>query len=347
MPFSDIAGNRRVQDILKLALAHGRVPHALLFTGPQGVGKRETARTLAQALNCLNQADDACGKCESCQAVVKVYKDKATGRDKIGTHPDVIEYEIEVWKDKTSISIEQMRELKSLAGLKPMLGRKRIFLVDDADSMSEEAANSLLKILEEPPLFTHIVLLSDGTVPILPTIKSRCRILTFLPVSDEDIEKVLVARGVEPERARITALVVRGNLDRAMSLDWKEIETERREAWAIFEALTTGREAAALLRRFGSGRRKEVKEEMGRTLEMLAAFGRDAALLAEGGDVRLLLNPDYEHELRTCAGTLAPASALRIVGLLQEAQSSLDRNVHLGLLAAGLTARWRQAAISM
>ncbi len=240
-----------------------------------------------------------------------------------------------------------MRELKSLAGLKPMIGRKRVFLVDDADSMSEEAANSLLKILEEPPLFTHIVLLSDGAAPILPTIKSRCRILTFLPVSDEDVETALRDRGVEPDQARITALVVRGNLERALSLDWAEIEAERREAWTIFEALTSGRDAAVLMRRFASGRRKDVKEEIERTLELLAAFGRDAALLAEGGPADLLLNPDYEHELRVLSGPLSPAAALRIAGLLQEAQTSLDRNVHLGLLAAGLTARWRQAAVSM
>jgi DNA polymerase-3 subunit delta' len=231
--------------------------------------------------------------------------------------------------------------------MKPMLGRKRVFIVDDSDSLNEASMSSLLKILEEPPLFTHIILLSDGTAPILPTIKSRCRILTFLPVSDEDIEQALIARGVEPEKARLTALVVRGNMDRAMSLDWREIETERREAWALFEALTTGRDAAALLRRFASGRRKDVKEEIRRTLEMLAAFSRDALLLTEGGDARRLLNPDFEHELRTCAGPLPPAAALRILGLLQEARTSLDRNVHLGLLAASLTVRWRQAAVSM
>jgi DNA polymerase III subunit delta' len=347
MPFSDIAGNSRVQTALKLALSRGRVPHALLFAGPRGVGKRATARVLAQALNCATIQDDACGRCEPCQAVVKVYKDKATGRDKIGTHPDVIEYEIEVWKDKTSISIEQMRDLKSLAGLRPMVGRKRVFVVDDADTMSEDAANSLLKILEEPPLFTHIVLISDGTAPILPTIKSRCRILTFLPVSDEDVEKALRSRGVEPDRARLTALVVRGNLDRALTLDWDKIEAERRAAWTIFKGLSGGEDAAALLKRFAGGKRKDIGEELGRTLELLAAFGRDSVLLAEGGDPRLLLNPDYEGELRACAGPLSPASALGIVGLLQEAAADADRHVHLGLLAAALTARWRQAAVSM
>lgn len=341
MPFSEIAGNRRVHGILRRALASGRVPHALLFVGPEGVGKRATARTLAQALNCASGGDDACGVCPSCRAVVQL--DEKTGR--IGTHPDVIEYER--LEEAEKVKIEQLRDLISLAHLKPMLGRKRVFIVDDVDLMSDPARHTLLKILEEPPLTTHLILLSENPELLLPTIKSRCRILTFLPVSDEDIEQALIARGVEPEKARLTALVVHGNMDKAMSLDWREIETERREAWALFEALTTGRDAAALLRRFASGRRKDVKEEIGRTLEMLAAFGRDALLLAEGGDARRLLNPDFEHELRTCAGPLPPAAALRILGLLQEARTSLDRNVHLKLLAASLTARWRQAAVSM
>lgn len=345
MPFSDIAGNRRVQGILKLALAHGRVPHALLFTGPRGVGKRETARTLAQALNCAEQGDDACGVCPSCRAVVRVCEDKAAKTLKIGTHPDVIEYERS--DESENLKIKQLRELISLATVKPMLGRKRVFIVDDVDDMSEPARHTLLKILEEPPLFTHIILLSENIELLLPTIRSRCRVLTFLPVSDEDIEKALRARGVESEKARLTALVVHGNMDRAMSLDWRAIEAERREAWTLFEALSTGRDAAALLRRFASGRRKDVKEEVERTLEMLTAFGRDALLLAEGGDARRLLNPDYERELRSCAGPLPPAAALRILGLLQEARTSLDRNVHIGLLAASLTARWRQAAVSM
>ncbi len=101
MPFHDIAGNSRVKSILQLALGRGRVPHALIFCGPRGVGKRATARVLAQALNCVNKSDDACGVCESCLAVVNVYEDKATKTSKIGTHPDVIEYEIDARRDKT------------------------------------------------------------------------------------------------------------------------------------------------------------------------------------------------------------------------------------------------------
>lgn len=347
MPFHDIAGNARVRTILRLALGRGRVPHALLFCGPRGVGKRATARVLAQALNCLAKTDDACGACDSCLAVVNVYVDKATKTSKIGTHPDVIEYEIDVKKEKTSISIEQIRELKAMAYLKPMLGRKRVFIVDDADTMVDDAANSILKVLEEPPLHTHIILISDNPALTLPTIKSRCQILPFLPVSDEDVEKALVERGVEPERARIMALVVRGNLARALDLDWGEVEAERREAWEAFQAMTTGRDSAALIRRFSRGRRKDVKAEMERTFELLAAFGRDLALLGEGGEGRLLLNPDYEAELRALAGSVPASTALRIVGFLQGAESALDRNAHLGLLTAALTARWRQAADSM
>jgi DNA polymerase III delta' subunit len=333
MAFQDIAGNSRVRKILRLALQRARVPNSLLFFGPRGVGKKATAFELAKALNCLRRTDDACDGCASCLAVDR--KDKETGRRQ---HPDVIE--IGVAKDKTAIAIEQMREMKSLAYLMPLTGRRRIFIIDGAETMSEEAANSVLKVLEEPPLFTHIILLSDNPALILPTIKSRCQVLPFLPVADEEIERALRKSGVEADKARLMALIVRGDLERALHLDWKNIEANRREAWTLFRAIVRSEDPAAFLRRFGTGRRKDIREELERTLEMFSAFGRDLALLGEGGDPGLLLNPDYEDELRDCASSVTAERALKIIGLVHGAAASLDRNVNIGALTASLTARW-------
>ena len=337
MAFHDIAGNGRAKTILRLALGRNRVPNSLLFCGPRGVGKRRTARMLAQALNCLNSKDDACGACGPCRAIETVDK-----KDKRGNFPDV--QEIEIAPDKTVVTIEQMQELRRLAYLKPMAGRRRVFIVDQAESMSDDAANSLLKVLEEPPFHTQIVLLSDNPALILPTIKSRCQVLTFLPVSDEEVERALRDNGVDAEKARIIALVCHGNMEKALGMDWEDIQTERRESWELFQSLAGGGDPAALVRRFAFSRRGAVKAELERTIELLSTFGRDAALLGEKGDPRFLINPDYETGLRSFAESLGPGRALVFVGLLSGAAASLDRNGHIGALTTSLSAQWLRAA---
>jgi DNA polymerase-3 subunit delta' len=301
------------------------------------VGKRRTARVLAQALNCLNSKDDACGECGPCRAI-----EAAGKKDKRGSFPDV--QEIEIAPDRTVVTIEQMQELRRLAYLKPMIGRRRVFIVDQAESMSDDAANSLLKVLEEPPLHTQIVLLSDNPALILPTIKSRCQVLTFLPVSDEEVERALRDTGVDAENARIIALVCHGNMEKALGLDWEDIQTERREAWELFQSLVGGGDPAALVRRFAFSRRGAVKADLERTIELLSTFGRDAGLLGEKGDPRFLINPDYETGLRSIAERLGPGRALAFVGLVSGAAASLDRNGHIGALATSLSAQWLRAA---
>jgi DNA polymerase-3 subunit delta' len=337
MAFHDIAGNGRAKAILRMALGRDRVPNSLLFSGPRGVGKRRTARVLAQALNCLNRKDDACGACGPCRAIGAGDK-----KERRGTFPDV--QEIEIREDKTEIVIDQMRELRAQAYLKPMVGRRRVFIVTAADTMDDDAANALLKILEEPPLFTHIVLLCENPAQILPTIKSRCQILTFLPVSDEEVERSLRDIGIEAEKARIMALVCRGNIEKALEMDWDDIQAGRRDAWSLFSALVDGSDPGALLKRFafsrGGAKRSTVKDDLAGLLEQMSTFGRDAVLLGEGGDPRLLFNPDFETELQAAAVRLGPGRALRFIGLVHGAAASLDRNGHFGALTTSLTAQW-------
>jgi len=339
MPFRDIVGNARAKVILRMALSRGRVPNSLLFCGPRGVGKRKTARVLAQALNCLRLRDDACGECGPCRAIEVTDK-----KDKRGTFPDVLE--IDIAADKTVVTIDQMRELRRLAYLKPMAGKRRVFIVTAADSMEDDAANALLKILEEPPLFTQIILLSENPSLILPTIKSRCRVLAFLPVSDEEVERALLEKGVETEKARIIALVCHGNMEQALDVDWDDVQAERGRAWELFADLAGGEDPAAMVRRFGASRRKDIREDLSRTLELLSAFGRDAVLLAEGGDPGRLINPDYEEDLRPLAAVLGAERALAFVRRTQAAASTFERNGNINLLLVSFGAQWWGAAES-
>jgi DNA polymerase-3 subunit delta' len=317
MAFKDIAGNSRIKRILKLALERDRVPNSLLLAGPQGIGKRRLALTLAKALNCLEMTGDACDHCSSCLAI------------DAGRFPDVME----IAAENRDIGIPQIRLLKQLAYLKPMTGKRRVFIVVDAETMSGEAANSLLKVLEEPPLFSHIVLVTACPFLLLPTIQSRCQTLTLAPISKEEIEEILVERSYPQDQARILSLLVDGNLERALELEWDEVQGLKAQSWDLFEGLLTGRGASAFLERFGT-LAKAVREEFEDVLEIFASFGRDILLLKLGGDLRYLLNPDFEARLRAAA---AAVSVRRVTGMLAELDFvlvELGRNLNKNLLTA-------------
>lgn len=344
MAFHDIPGNSRIKKILKLALERQRVPSAILFCGPKGVGKRKTALTLAKALNCLKRTDDSCDECENCRKIDEGKMPDVIAIDVKGLNPDAKNYASETpphdltstERRRKSIGIKTMIGLKEIAHLMPMLGRKRVFIIDEADKMTEPAANAHLKILEEPPLFTHIFLISEKPALLLPTVKSRCQTLAFLPIAKEDVESILRDAGFEEDKARIAALFVRGNLDEALDTPWDEIQQKRREAWNFFRALAERDASSFFLKRFAFGRRSQVEEDLAQTLELFASFCRDLVLIKEKAAARLLFNPDYERELRECEPLLDLGQTLRWTGLIDAALANLDRHLNVSLLASSL-----------
>lgn len=316
MAFKDIAGNDRVKKILRLALERDRVPNSLLFCGPEGTGKRQTALTVAKALNCLEMAGDSCDRCAVCRAIDE------------NRFPDVMEIEA----DARDIKIDQTRILKQMAFLRPMSGKRRVFIIEDADHMNPASANSLLKVLEEPPLFSHIILVTARPFLLLPTIASRCQTLAFSAVSNEEIERILAGHDYPADQARILTLLVDGNLERALELEWDEVQASRDDSWQLFESLLSGRRASLFLERFGS-LTKSSQEEFQRTLELFSSFARDILLLELGGDVRFLLNPDYEAQLREAARLLPPAKAMAFLADTGRVLSDLRGNLNRNLMA--------------
>jgi DNA polymerase III subunit delta' len=316
MAFKDVAGNTRVKKILKLALERGRVPNSLIFGGPLGVGKTAMALTLAKTLNCQTLTEDSCDACPSCRAVDE------------GRHPDVMTFAAEV----RDVKIEQTRLLKQMAYLRPLSGRRRVFVIEEAENLNDASANSLLKVLEEPPSFTHVFLVTASPFRLLPTIRSRCRTLTFSAIGREEIEEILLEREFSREQARILALLVDGNLDRAQELEWDAVQALKEEAWALFEALSSTDRASRFLERFGSVP-KAVQEEFGAVLEVFSSFARDVLLLRLGGDPSLLLNPDLEGRLRAAAASWTGPQAVAVVEELGRTLADLRGNLNKGLLA--------------
>jgi len=320
MSFSDITGNARIKRILTKALQRDRIPNSLLFSGPQGVGKIETALVVAKALNCLNRTDDACETCEACTAVNK------------GTFPDVMR----ISPEKDILKIDQMRILKEAAYLRPMVGRKRVFIVDPAEKMNMQASNSLLKILEEPPSFSHVILITSNPFVILPTIKSRCQVLSFSPISRDDIARCLIEHDFSEEKAKILSLLVRGNLKQAMSMDWEEVCAEREETWQLFLSFLHREPPTSFFKEYSARRRGVVEEEIRSTLELLASFSRDLVLIKENADSKLLLNPDFEDLLREEAGSVRLEQILAMLELIEGLLHSLQRNMNIKLFMSSM-----------
>lgn len=319
MAFKDILGNERQKKILRRALRKGRIPNSLLFCGSEGVGKRSLSLVLAKAMNCEKKKDDACEACSSCRAISR------------GSFPDVMV----ISPENNMIKIDHMRTLKQTAYLKPMVGKKRFFIVTEADRMNDEAANSLLKILEEPPYFSHIILITSNPDMIKPTIQSRCQTLTFQPISKEDIERILLEKGFGEERAKIISFLVGGNLRKALNLEWEEIQFQRAEAWKLLLSLFGQEKVASFLRSY-SFSRSQVKKELAELLEMLSSFCRDLILIQERGDMSLLMNPDYKEKFIKASKLLTLEKSMECMERMDYTLFALQKNLNVNLLLTSL-----------
>jgi len=237
MPGPHLA-NLRAQDApaetIRRALRTGRVHHAYMFEGPDGVGKELAAFALAQALVCEKAGPEACGACSAC---VRALPDPKTTRPK---HPDVVVLERALYEpaaigrrtpENQDLSIDQVRTLVlAHAQFPPHEGRARVFVVRRAEEMSTPAANALLKTLEEPIQKMHFILLTSQPDALLPTILSRVQRVRFAPLPEALVVELLVARGVTKETAERVAPLAGGSMEIALSLCDEE-ETEAREAF--------------------------------------------------------------------------------------------------------------------
>jgi DNA polymerase III subunit delta' len=229
--FRDILGQDWVVSHLKAALLAGRLSHAYLFLGVDGVGKSTTARAMAAALNCAAPAadGDACGTCPSCCRLAA------------GTHPDFLV--ISPKESKIKIEIDQIRELRRLTGYPPLGGGWRVVLIKPAEALALNpvAANALLKTLEEPPPRHLLVLTARGEADLLPTIVSRCHKLAFAPLpSALIIHELESRRGLPRSQAALVAALSGGSLGRALTLNPKELLKQRDQVLADLGQMRQG-----------------------------------------------------------------------------------------------------------
>ncbi|MBI4003921.1 MAG: DNA polymerase III subunit delta' [Candidatus Omnitrophica bacterium] len=214
MSWSEILGQDLAKRTLSAHLASGKTAGAYLFAGPEGVGKRLLVLELAKALNCTTEGSRPCDRCVTCQQITK------------GIHPDV--HRVTPSGASNQIRIDDIRQVLERIGLRPYNARVQVAILEQAERLNEEAANSLLKSLEEPTTFTRFLLTTNQLPHCLPTIVSRCQILRCPPLPREIVQRILLDRhGCDPRTAEMTARLSQGSVSRALELADRWTDYER------------------------------------------------------------------------------------------------------------------------
>ncbi len=304
-------GNTNVLDRLETKLEAGRLPHAMIFSGPEGIGKRTCALRIARMLNCEEEGVAACGRCRPCHKV------------DAGSHPDV--FAISVAADASQIKIEQVRNLLSMLNLEPLEGAAKLYLIDPAERMGPGASNALLKALEEPPPRTYFILITQNAHDLLPTIRSRSQIYHFSPLTLDEVRRC----GIEDE------LVVRwsqGSIGRALRTDADSLRESRTAMLEFLETAMSAREeelAGLLTLSAELGRAKEDYKERLRILGVLVS---DLIFLSEGLEDRLV-NVDIETRLRESASRVTIDRLIQIADCLKFIEANLKYYLNKQLMA--------------
>jgi len=329
MPFRDLIGQPHARLVLQGALRSGRISHAYLFVGPSGVGRLATARAFAQALLCAAGGEDACGVCGPCRKVAG------------GTHPDlriIAPGRTESGAERRAVAIDQVRDLKHDAAYPPYEARWKVFVIEDTEEMRAEAANSLLKLLEEPPASIVILLLSESTEALLPTLVSRAQLVRFGPVPTHEIARALTERGVPPSRAGYLAAMAGGRIGTALEAArvGEEPFARRAEVLAMLRAVEGGDLIAGLDAAEAVAKQKD---EIERWLDIALWWFRDLVIWKTAEDPDLLVNLDRQAEVAEWAGRARVEDLRRTVDAIEQAKMALRRNVNPRLILETLFIR--------
>jgi DNA polymerase-3 subunit delta' len=329
-----IIGHAAPLAALDRALNSGSTSHAYLFCGPEGVGKRTVAIEFAAALNCESAENKPCGECRPCRDTLA------------GNHVDVEvldtgglcdESEHKDHSDSRILRICQIRRLERILSLSPYAGRRRVAIVDAADTMLTDAANAFLKTLEEPPAGAVIILLAEREERLPETVLSRCQKLNFRRLDRDSIEAALVARGVPAEDAARAASVANGRLGWAIQAvaDPALLEERANVLDSVQRVAHSGRFERLAWAKDAEGRGIESRERYLRDLDLWESWWRDILIVASGGSSGLT-NRDRQTELLEEGTLYSPAEVTVFLKSLLQTREYLQVNVDAQLALENL-----------
>ena len=316
--FASLLGHDKPKALLREAVAKNKMGHAYLFRGPDGVGKKRTALTLAAYINCKSPlGGDSCGRCNVCRKYFSA------------NHPDLILVE----PDGAAIKIGQIRELKHQLTFPPLEAKVRVIVLEDIHTMRREAANSLLKTLEEPAPGNLLILTADPAGNVLPTILSRCQIISFGSLDHKDMAQILMQENdMEESLAFTLAAVAEGSLGRAKLL-WQEGLLSLRQE--LVEGLLLGQQnpAETIAQVFRlSEKGAALKENASELLALIRLWYRDLVLVAAGGPEASIANKDLALFLPAAAQLWSLRQLQQKLHRLDLAERQLLRNCNRTLV---------------
>ncbi|MGO9640562.1 MAG: ATP-binding protein [Candidatus Acidiferrales bacterium] len=366
--FDAFFGNARIVSALRGMLSSGRVPHALLFTGPRGIGKYTLARMFAQAANCERLKDDFCGECDPCRRIGLLadprplmeqgLAERGESADAatveripliLQTHPDVWVFVPDPIRLKSPVvrpvlHVGQLRAIQRAAYFRPT-ARRRVFILDGADTMRRDYSNIFLKVLEEPPESATLILLAPNPFALLPTIRSRCIQFGFASLEAEQVDHVLREHTeLGAAERKLAAELTEGSPGVAMELDLGAAEELRLGVLAILEnAAGSGSFGELFGRTAQLAKQREIPFE--RVLDVFYSLLSDLLKLVWVPSERTLRNPTLRKQLEALSRKVDPSWVAMAIGGLDRLYGRLRRNVNrqLGLDAVATSLAGRAA----
>ena len=312
--FKDIIGQESIKKHLQTAIKTGNLSHAYIINGEYGSGRQTIASALAKTIQCQSKTDDtdACGVCTSCKQAES------------HNHPD-IKY---ITHDKTSISVNDIREqLNNDISIKPYSSEYKIYIIPDANKMTEQAQNALLKTIEEPPVYAIIILLTENCDSLLPTIRSRCVTLTMNPVEKDKICTYLENKfQLEPEQAQIAANYCQGNIGKAIrfasSSDFIEMKNQVLKLLKNLDSMDIA-SIIDTIKEFSTH-----KNDINDYLDLMLLWYRDVLMFKVTKDANLLLYSDEYSAISEQATKLDYEDIENIIAAIDKAKVRLKANVN-------------------
>jgi DNA polymerase-3 subunit delta' len=326
IPFSGILCQERAIEFLKCVISRGKIPHAYLFAGIPGIGKATTALALTGAVNCQQQiGGEGCTQCPSCRQIAG------------GNFPDLHMIE----PDGQNIRIEQIRDLNRTLAFKPLSGKYRVSIIRQAETMTEEATNSLLKTLEEPPQNNILILNVTEPQALSPTIVSRCQKVLFRPIPVPAIaDWLMVHQSLEKEEAAVLARISEGSLGRALRM-CDEGFFKMREEYISDLIKLSDLNSEQILERALQYARKEKKggadtgnggADLFDLLSIWKSWYRDLLLVKLECPSHLLINVDFSRKLQKMSGHTNIDQLMESFSILDQSQRDLLQNRNLDLM---------------
>lgn len=315
--FQDIIGQEQIKEHLRNALSAGKVSHAYIINGEKSSGKEFIARVFAMALQCEGEGEKPCQICGSCKKALS------------GNHPDIIYV---IHEKPNTIGVDDIREqVNGTVAVKPYESARKVYIINEAEKMTTQAQNALLKTLEEPPEYVVIILLTSNGNALLPTILSRSVVLNMKPVPDAQVKDYLCRQLHVPDyQAEVCAAFARGNIGKAKTLasseDFEKIKAEALSLLKYIQDMDLNEIVAAVKKI------TEYKLEINDYLDICAIWYRDALLFKATNDVNHLIFREELQALRRTAQRSSYEGIENIIKALDTAKRRLDSNVNFELV---------------